>query len=217
MLATVGHELRTPLTSIRGYIETLLDGDELDALTTRRFLETARREAVRLGRMVDGMLEFSLLDLSAGMDGDECCDVVEQLHATIDALLPLAQQRGVTIDTTLPRTAAAHIGADACLHALLNVVENAIKHGREGGRVAIGCTKEGASVTVTVDDDGPGISIADRDRIFALGTRGGDAHAAGSGIGLAVVKAIVTRAGGEVSVDASLLGGARFVLRLPKA
>ncbi|HEX3458068.1 MAG TPA: histidine kinase dimerization/phospho-acceptor domain-containing protein, partial [Candidatus Baltobacteraceae bacterium] len=64
VLATVGHELRTPLTSIRGYVETLLGG-ELDPSTARRFLETVRRETLRLGRLIDGMLEFSLLDLSA--------------------------------------------------------------------------------------------------------------------------------------------------------
>jgi len=62
--ATVGHELRTPLTSIRGYLETLLDGG-IDSSASRRFLQTARREALRLGRLVDTMFEFSLLDLSA--------------------------------------------------------------------------------------------------------------------------------------------------------
>ena len=64
MLATVGHELRTPLTSIRGYLETLLD-EEPDPPTSRRFLETARREAMRLGRLVDGMLEFALRSFAA--------------------------------------------------------------------------------------------------------------------------------------------------------
>ncbi|MGA8534370.1 MAG: histidine kinase dimerization/phospho-acceptor domain-containing protein, partial [Candidatus Tumulicola sp.] len=77
MLATVGHELRTPLTSIRGYLETLLDGD-VDPATARRFLETARREALRLGRLVEGMLEFSMLDLSA-RGRDLRCDAAAQV------------------------------------------------------------------------------------------------------------------------------------------
>src|SRR6516225_12395753 len=107
MVAAIGHELRTPLTSIRGYIETLLDG-ELDARTTRRFLETARREALRLGRLVEGMLEFSMLDLSELRRGASC-DVVEQVRATVDAALPLALERRVTIRARLAQTAPARV------------------------------------------------------------------------------------------------------------
>ena len=214
-LATVGHELRTPLTSIRGYLETLLEGSELDARTTRRFLETARREALRLGRLVEGMLEFSLLDLS-DHGREACCDLVEQVRATIDAVLPLARTRGVTIRARRLRSAHARLDADDCVHALLNVVENAVKHGRDGGMVEIECMHEGGAAVITVDDDGPGIAPQERDAIFNLGVRGATSARSGSGIGLAVVKAIVTRAGGEVSVDASPLGGARFVLRFPR-
>lgn len=215
-LATVGHELRTPLTSIRGYIETVLDGDELDPATTRRFLETARREALRLGRLVEGMLEFSMLDLSAS--GREArCDLAEQIRATIDAVLPLARRRGVTIGARLLRSANARIDGDACVHALLNVVENAVKHGREGGKITIECVRDASLLCVYVDDDGTGVAEEERDAIFGLGFRSGRAQQPGNGIGLAVVKAIVTRAGGDVSVDVSPLGGARFVLRIPEA
>jgi two-component system phosphate regulon sensor histidine kinase PhoR len=214
LFATVGHELRTPLTSIRGYIETLLDGDELDARTTRRFLETARREALRLGRLVEGMLDISMLDLS-GREG--CCDVSEQIRATIDAALPLARERCVTIRARLLKAAPARVDGDACVHALLNIVENAIKHGREGGRVVIECARENPSICVTVDDDGPGIAPEDRDAIFVMGTRGPNAARQGFGIGLAVVRAIVERAGGDVRVGSSAWGGARFTLRFREA
>ncbi len=212
-LATVGHELRTPLTSIRGYIETLLD-DELDRATARRFLETARREALRLGRIVEAMLAVSPLDLTASLAG-ATCDVAEQIRATVDAALPLARERGVTIRAHLPSQARARIDGDACVHALLNLVENGIKHGREGGLVRIACRNAGAFVTVCVDDDGPGIDGAERVKIFDMGVRGGGGGRPGAGIGLAVVKAIAERAGGDVRAGRSPLGGARFVLRLP--
>jgi signal transduction histidine kinase len=215
-LATVGHELRTPLTSIRGYIETLLDGDELDAATTRRFLETARREALRLGRLVEGMLEFSMLDLSAGAS-DACCDLAEHVRATIDAVLPLALQRGVTIRARLLERLEARIDGDAFVHALLNVLENAVTHGRDGGRIAIECVREAPFLCVIVDDDGPGVAETEREAIFAMGVRGSAALRPGSGIGLAVVKAIVTRAGGDAIAAVSPLGGARFLLRIPEA
>jgi two-component system phosphate regulon sensor histidine kinase PhoR len=215
-IATVGHELRTPLTSIRGYIETVLDGDELDAATTRRFLETARREALRLGRLVDGMLEFSMLDLSAGAD-DARCDIAGEIRATIEAVLPLARRRGVAIRAQLPKAAFACIDGDAFVHAMLNVLENAVKHGRDGGEVTIQCIREDAFLCVVIDDDGPGIAECERETIFAMGARGVAAVHPGNGIGLAIVKAIVTRAGGDVSAEASPVGGARFVLRFPQA
>jgi signal transduction histidine kinase len=158
------------------------------------------------------MLEFSLLDLSVA-DPLCACDVVESVGAAIDALMPLAKRRGIRIEAQLPPHAHAAIEPDACMHALLNVIENAIKYGREGGRVAIACEVDDDRVTVTVDDDGIGIPRERREAIFRLGVRGGNEHP-GSGIGLAVVKALVERAGGRVSAAASRLGGARFTLVL---
>lgn len=211
-IATVGHELSTPLTSIRGYIETLLE-DELDPSTVRRFLETAHREALRLGRLIEGMLAFSMLDLSAHPSGASC-DVVEQICATIEMLAPIAAGRRVTIRAQLPSSAPARVDGDACVHALANVLENAVKHGSERGTIEIACSRDEQFVRIAVDDDGKGIAGAERRSIFDMGVRGGSAHS-GSGIGLAVVKAIAQRAGGDVGVEPSPLGGARFVLRFP--
>ncbi|MFN2450382.1 MAG: histidine kinase dimerization/phospho-acceptor domain-containing protein, partial [Candidatus Baltobacteraceae bacterium] len=90
--AAVGHELRTPLTSIRGYLETLLD-EPVDAPTSRRFLETARREALRMGRLLEGMFEFSLLDLSAGPSALECSSVRERIAQACESVAPLAALR----------------------------------------------------------------------------------------------------------------------------
>jgi two-component system phosphate regulon sensor histidine kinase PhoR len=210
MLATIGHELRTPLASIRGYIETLLDG-ELDPATARRFLETARREALRLSRLVDGMLEFSLLDLSGGEHWTQC-NVVEQIHATIEMLSPMALARQVTIRSSLPEAAQARVDGDACVHALANLVENAIKYAGKGGTVEIHCSRGGPFVAIAVHDDGLGVAPDACESIFIMGVRG-SARESGRGIGLAVVKAIAERAGGDVRVGPSHLGGACFVLR----
>jgi two-component system phosphate regulon sensor histidine kinase PhoR len=207
----VGHELRTPLTSIRGYVETLLGG-ELDPSTARRFLETVRRETLRLGRLIDGMLEFSLLDLSAQAT-IASCDAVEQISAVVEMLAPLAMVRGVTIRTSLPESARVRVDGDACVHALANLLQNAIKHGRDGGSVAIACVCDARAVRVSVQDDGDGINPGEREAIFRFGFRGSH-EGDGRGIGLAVVRAIAQRAGGDVCVEPSP-GGARFVLTLP--
>lgn len=213
ILATIGHELRTPLTSIRGYIETLLEG-ESDPRTMRRFLETARRETLRLGRLVDGMLEFSLLDL-ATVEHHAVCNAVEQIRATIDMLSPMAAARRVTIRAQLPDAAHALVDGDACVHALANLVENAVKYGSERGTIDVSCVREERFVAIAVDDDGGGIAPEARESIFVMGVRRDAAGRTGSGIGLAVVKAIAERAGGDVRVERSLLGGARFVVRFP--
>jgi signal transduction histidine kinase len=213
-LATVGHELRTPLTSIRGYLETLLDGG-MDAKTSRRFLEVARSEALRLGRIVDGMLDFSLLDLSEGPNPRAATRVLEALHAAADALAPLARDAGISIVVEEAQELVARVDADACMHALVNLVENGIKYGRRGGRVRLSAAAEGAWVDVVVDDDGPGVDPREREAIFEHGVRGSGAIAGGAGIGLSVVRTIAERAAGSVRVAPSPLGGARFVLRFP--
>jgi two-component system, OmpR family, phosphate regulon sensor histidine kinase PhoR len=213
-LPAVRHELRRPLTAIRGYLETLLE-EEADPETTRRFLETARNEALRLSRLIDGMLDLPMLELQQPVRRALACDIVEQIRATIEIVSPMARKRDVTIRTRAPKRAVAVIDSDECVHALSNLVENAIKHGSEHGTVEVRCRRIVPFVEVAVEDDGNGVDPADRAAIFELGSRGACTDRTGSGIGLAVVKAIAQRARGEVCVDSSTLGGARFLLRLP--
>ncbi|HTU71076.1 MAG TPA: HAMP domain-containing sensor histidine kinase [Candidatus Baltobacteraceae bacterium] len=213
-LAMVGHELRTPLTSIRGYIETILD-DGLDRRTTRRFLQVARNEALRLGRLVDGMLDFSLLDLGP-QPAPGVTDMGAATRAALEALAPIAREARVRMQLRAGEGLFARIGADGCMHVLLNVIENGIKYGSPGGRVAISLERQDPFVQVTVDDDGPGVPADERERIFEHRARGGSARATpGTGIGLTIVRTIVERAAGSVNAQSSPLGGARFVIRLP--
>ncbi len=212
VLPTLGHELRTPLTSIRGYIEAVLE-DRIDPATARRFLETARRETLRLSRLIDG-LERSMARSTSSAGGARC-DVVAQIRDTIEMIEPLARPRRVTFRARLPERAVASIEGDVCVHALANLLENAVKHGCEGGVVEISCRHVGLLVEILVEDDGAGVALGARQAIFGVGVRGEAAGESGSGIGLAVVKAIAECAGGDVRVESSSLGGARFVLRLP--
>ncbi len=213
--STVGHELRTPLTSIRGYLETVLEED-LDAATARRFLETARTETMRLGRLVEGMFDVSMLDLRSGLHVDEDCALAPAITAAISAVAPIAAASSTTVLQIACDQAEIAIGTDRLLQILINVMENAIRHGREGGRVVVSAASLDARyVEIRVDDDGPGIAADEREAVFSLATRGSNARGAGSGIGLAVVRLLVERIGGEVDVVDSELGGARFRIRLP--
>lgn len=214
--SAIGHELRTPLTSIRGYLETLLD-DETDPATARRFLETARREALRMGRLLEGMFEFSLLDLSSGAPAGQSCDLRSQLLQACEVVRPLAQARGMAVECAANLAAPVAVDPDACLQMLVNLLDNAIKYGRDGGTVRISAAEESrGEAIVRVDDDGPGIAPQERESIFGLRVRGASSAARpGTGIGLAIVKMIAERAGGAIRVTESPLGGARFEAVLP--
>ena len=215
--STIGHELRTPLTSIRGYIETLLE-ESLDAATARRFLEVARLEAKRMSRLVDGMFDISMLDLRAEPGYVESCELSSTIASALNVLGPAAAERGTSIThLATPRYEVA-IGCDRLIQIVINVIENAIKHGSEGGRVYVSIAPLDARyVEVRVDDDGPGVLAADRDAVFTLARRGANARARGTGLGLAVVRLMLERIGGEIDVTKSLMGGAQFRIRLPLA
>jgi signal transduction histidine kinase len=212
--SSIGHELRTPLSSIRGYLETLLD-DDLDAPARERFVRIAYNESLRLSRLVDGMFEISLLDMRDALCRASAGSLSKALAAAQDACAASAAARRVGVVLDDAPDARVGIDTDRLTLILVNLIENAIKHGRPGGGVFVGVHGgDPGAVSVTVDDDGPGIAVRERERIFALGERA-DTPAAGSGIGLALVRLMLERAGGSVSVHESPLGGARFTLSLP--
>jgi signal transduction histidine kinase len=215
--SAVGHELRTPLSSIRGYLETLRD-DDVDAPTRRRFIGIAYAETLRLTRLLDGMFEISLLDLSAPTSRRSRASLATVLAGVGDACLAAAAARGVTVHLPAVGPTTLAIDGDRLMLVLINLVDNAIKYGRRGGRVDLTVREHPRAVTIDVDDDGPGIAAADRERVFVLGERaaGDDADASGSGIGLALVRLILERAGGHVELGASPRGGARFAVTIER-
>jgi signal transduction histidine kinase len=196
--AAVGHELRTPLTSISGYLETLLD-EELDPTLRRRFVQTAGREASRLGRLIESMLDFSMLDLSQDAPSPASCNLAEQIGVACDAVAPHAAQRAVCVERRAIVSVCVGLSPDRCAQALINLLDNAIAYGRSRGRVRVSCDVRAPYARVRVDDDGEGL----RDEVR------------GHGIGLSIVKIIIERAGGELRAARSPMGGARFELKLP--
>lgn len=213
--SSLGHELRTPLSSIRGYLETLLD-DELDGATRARFVRIAYNESLRLSRLVDGMFEISLLDLHAQCPVRSTGSLSPALAAARDACAASAAARHVAIEVDDAPAADVAIDCDRLTLVLVNLIDNAVKHGRPGGGVFVGVdASDRRFVRLTVDDDGEGIAAADRERIFVLGERAATA-AKGAGIGLALARLILERAGGRIELEESPLGGARFVLAVPR-
>jgi signal transduction histidine kinase len=212
----IGHELRTPLTSVRGYLDALLE-DDVDPVAARDFLEIARTEALRLGRFIDGLFELSLID--AGLHCAEMsCDARAAALAALAAAIPAARRRGIAIASDLACGLEVRIESDRLVQVAGNLIDNALKHGAEGGVVHAGLRAlDRRFVELTVEDDGPGIPARERESIFALGYRSRASSARGTGIGLAVTRLILGRVGGEIDVIDGRRGGACFRVRLPRA
>lgn len=212
----IGHELRTPLTSIRGYLETVLDG-ELHAVDARRFIEIAYRESLRMGRLVESLYDISLLDLRSCETETQKCSLQAALEAALIATTAVRQQRSLKLSVKLDHDVAAAISEDALTQIFINLIDNAAKHGNCGGTVILSVSlEEERSIKVTIDDDGPGVNGDDYAGLFELGERG-RTSAAGSGIGLGLVRLFLQRVGGEVTIARSMLGGASFSFCMPMA
>ncbi len=141
---------------------------------------------------------------------------VTSIGFALGSVAPAASARGTSITHLSSQSYSVAIGGDRLIQVLINVIENAVKHGHDGGRVYVShATLDTRYVEVRVDDDGPGIPDGERESIFTLARRGANARAVGSGLGLAVVRLMLERSGGEVDATRSLLGGAQFRIRLP--
>jgi signal transduction histidine kinase len=212
--SSVGHELRTPLTSVRGYIETLLH-EKHNEEDRRKFLDVARNELLRMGRLLDSMFEISMLDLNSTNVATAAAPLATTLSEAITIVGPLAAVRGSCLALVCNTSCSVSIERDRLVQVAVNILENAVKHGRDRGRVSVRCTQpDNDTVDVWFDDDGPGIESAERVDVFELGRRGTNACAPGSGVGLAIVRRIIEHAGGSVEVAESNSGGASLRVRL---
>jgi len=220
-VANVSHELRTPLSLIKSATETLIDGGRQDPQVTARFLEIIEKHANRLTLLLDDLLLLARLD-SGRIDLDlRAVPLAAAAQDAIDDAGILARGRGVTLVQAVPAGLAAHADAHRLAQALGNLIDNAIKYGREGGTVEVRGRELGAGqIEISVRDDGPGIAGEALERVFERFYRADKARAreqGGTGLGLAIVKNVVQAHGGDVRVESTPGRGTEFFLRLPAA
>jgi two-component system sensor histidine kinase ChvG len=214
--ADLSHELRTPLAAIQGGAE-LLAHEEVSSEEVRRFNGNILQESQRLGRLVEGILE---LERGAGHPrrSDEGCELCASIRHVSDALELLATRKQLRIEVDLPQQ-PAWVGVDSDRHkrVLFALLENAIKFSPPGGVIAVSLEARGdAGYRVVVADHGPGVALADRERIFERNAQSSAAFAPrGTGLGLAIARALVESWGGNVAVEARDGGGARFHYDVP--
>jgi signal transduction histidine kinase len=211
-LANVAHEIRTPVTSIRGYAKLLASG-ELDAATRAEFVETIHRNSVRIGTLVEDLLELEALEAGQGAALDKqpvgLAPVVRHVAETLRAP---AEEAGAAIAVDVPDELHAIGDADAIERIVLNLADNAIRHGGKAVRVAIAGTRDGDRARIVVSDSGPGIAPEHRARIFERFHRGAAAgDGRGTGLGLAIARELAIAMGGTLALS----GGSTFTLELP--
>jgi signal transduction histidine kinase len=221
-VSNVSHELRTPLSSIQIFAEFLRRGRVTDPKKVEEYGASIESEARRLSRLVENLLDFSRIESGRKLYRREPVAVEDVVAEALDAYQAPLQQAGFSVQVRPPRDPLPQISADreALVQVLCNLIDNAIKYAREGGRLAIDLGREGDSVTIAVQDAGSGIAAAEHARIFEKFYRvsTGLVHdVQGSGLGLAIVKQVIEAHGGRVEVRSAPGQGSAFVIHLPAA
>jgi signal transduction histidine kinase len=218
LLSEVVHELRTPLTSIRGYSKMLLLAEGIDQEKKLEFVETIHRESIRLGQMINDFLDLARLESGRTYMAQKPVNMSEVISETLTMLQPQAAERQVSIALQAPETLPTMTGdADRLKQVMVNLVSNAVKYNREGGRIDIEVNVRKDELNIAVRDTGRGIPEEDLPHIFEKFYRVDDPEqqAKGTGLGLSVAKHIIEAHGGTISVQSVWGQGSTFAFTLP--
>jgi two-component system phosphate regulon sensor histidine kinase PhoR len=228
-VANVSHELRTPLAAITGFIDTLQGPARDDPAARERFLGIMQAQAWRMARLIDDLLSLSRIELRAHQRPDTPVDLIPIVRQVVDGLQTLARDRNVAVEITAPAEPLMVQGdRDELTRLFENLIENGLKYGASGKRVdivlAAAANSEGketdgkGEARVSVRDYGPGIAAEHLPRLTERFYRvdvGESRTQGGTGLGLALVKHILNRHHGRLTIDSKAGAGATFTVRLP--
>ena len=218
-VANASHELRTPVAAIAGAAETLLSGAMDDPAQARTFVEMIARNAERLARLTNDLLDLSRIESRQWPVKLEPVSVEATARRAVEVCAEPARRKQIELRVEIPEGTAVIADARALEQVLVNLLDNAVKYTPEGGRATVSAAVSGESVDVEVADTGPGIERHHLPRLFERFYRvdpGRSRGSGGTGLGLAIVKHLVQMQAGEIGVDTGE-GGTRFRVRLPQA
>lgn len=220
-VANVSHDLKTPLSLIRMFAETLEMDRVPDEGRRREYYGVLTRESERLSRLIDNVLDFSRIE-SGRQRYDIAPGPVEPvIQEVLESFRHPLHQQGFAVDVSIaPDLPDVPMDADALKQALANLLDNAMKYSGDRRKIAVSARRAADGVAVEVADEGIGIPVSERERIFEKFYRVGRSETQGrrgSGVGLALVKHIVEAHRGRVTVDGGPGQGSRFTLHLPGA
>ncbi len=219
-VANVSHELRTPVTLIKGFMETLLDGQPHGPEDTERFLKIVARQAERLNAIIEDLLSLSRLEQEheKALLATQDTAIRGLLQAAIRTCEPKAQARDIRLELACPEDLRTAVNGPLLEQAVLNLVDNATKYSEPGRSVQVRASPEGGELVVAVRDYGCGIAPEHLPRIFERFYRVDKSRSrslGGTGLGLAIVKHIAQAHGGRVEVESIVGEGSTFTIRLP--
>jgi len=220
-VANASHELRTPLASLSGFIETLQGPARGDAAARDKFLGIMNDQAKRMARLIDDLMSLSRIELSLHLQPQNVIDLAGVVGTACDLLAPLAREQKVVIET---RKEAGDLNVrgdrDELLRVVENLVENALKYGAPGKKVEVTLREEGDEALVAVRDFGHGIAAEHlprlTERFYRVDTERSRAQG-GTGLGLALVKHILARHRGRLTIESKPDEGSVFTVRIPLA
>lgn len=219
-VANVSHELRTPVSVIRANTETLLDGALEHPEMSRRFLDASLRNAQRLSKLIDDLLDLSRIEAGSYAVDIAPSSVALAASRTFESLKAKALGRSIALTVDVDEALSVMADPGALEQVLTNLVDNALKYGTDGGQVIVRGRRDGDVVLVEVQDDGPGIERRHRSRLFERFYRvdpGRSRDMGGTGLGLAIVKHLAASMGGTVGMEPVSPHGSRFWVQLPGA
>jgi two-component system phosphate regulon sensor histidine kinase PhoR len=218
-VANVSHELKTPLTAIKSYAETLLHGAIDDPDNNRQFLEKIDRNAQSLAALIDDMLELSRLEARRGLAPFEPFHLEDEIDRALETLAAKIREKKIEIIMQGEPGSCEIVGeAGHIYRALLNLLDNAVKYSKPGGKIELSCVKNDRELRLSVRDHGPGIPAEHHPRIFERFYRVDKARSrelGGTGLGLSIVKHIMDIHGGRVELESTAGQGAAFTLIFP--
>lgn len=220
-VANVSHELKTPITSIKGFVETLLDGALNEPVDAERFLRIIAKQADRLHAIIEDLLSLSKIEQSEEDENIalELAPLAGVIDNALHACQPIAAERNIEVTAQCAPQLTARINHLLLEQAVVNLLDNAIKYSEPGRQVHIEAAATRDEVTIRVIDHGVGIAEEHLPRLFERFYRVDRARSrklGGTGLGLAIVKHIVQAHHGNVTVDSTLGAGSTFTIHLPR-
>jgi two-component system phosphate regulon sensor histidine kinase PhoR len=213
-VGNVSHELRTPLTSIKGFVETLLDGAMENSTICRRFLSIIDAETERLSRLIEDLLSLSSIESKERIINLEPVCLIRSIRSVMNILGPQISEKSLHVEFIYDDQLSLILADEDLLNqVLINLLDNAIKYTPRQGKIIIRSRQRDSRVITTFTDTGMGIPHESLPRVFERFYRVDKArsrHQGGTGLGLAIVKHIVESHGGEVFVESEVGRGATF-------
>jgi signal transduction histidine kinase len=219
LIANIAHDLTTPLTAIQGFSEALADNVISDSDERQETAQRIGREVQRLRRLVADIQQMTSLEAGRTKLDLAPLDMHAQVDETIAVIAPECEQQGIhvynDIKPSIPQVIA---DSDSITQVLLNLLDNARRHTPDGGTIYVGATQQDHHLHIWINDTGTGIDPADLPHIFERfyrADRSRTTSTGGSGLGLSIVKAIITAHGGNIWAESVLGQGTRITFTLP--